>query len=58
MLVTVVLRNGNSNGPCFLYSGEFTFTVGVTATNQVGSGWRVSTTVANFEYDVTITVAE
>ena len=39
-------------------AGEFTFTVGVTATNQSGSGWRVSTTVTNFEYDVTITVEE
>ena len=39
-------------------AGEFTFTVGVTATNRAGSGWRAITTVTNFEYDVTITVEE
>ena len=39
-------------------AGEFTFTVGVTATNRSGSGWRQTTTVDTYEYDVTLTVEE
>jgi hypothetical protein len=39
-------------------AGEFTFTVGVTATNRSGSGWRQTTTVDTYDYDVTITVEE
>ena len=39
-------------------AGVFTFTVGVTATNRSGSGWRQTTTVDTYDYDVTITVEE
>lgn len=39
-------------------AGEYSFTVGVTASYTVSQGWRRNTVVDNYEYDVTITVEE
>lgn len=39
-------------------AGNYTVTINAAATNIAGSGWRKVTTVTDFEYDVTINVAE
>ncbi len=39
-------------------AGEYSFTVGVTASYTVSQGWSRKTVVDNYEYDVTITVEE
>lgn len=39
-------------------AGEFTFTVGIKASYTVMQGWRRTTVVDNYEYDVTLTVEE
>ena len=39
-------------------TGDFTITVGALATNEVRVGWRRTTTVDDYEYEVTISVVE
>lgn len=39
-------------------TGDFTITVGATATNEVRVSWSRVTTVDNYEYEVTISVVE
>lgn len=39
-------------------TGEYTFTVGIKASYTMVQGWRRTTVVDNYEYDVTLTVEE